>query len=92
MWKPADIDKIGAQFRVLCTDFRTDESLQSTIDACDHTCSFDSAWDKQGLCGLFDRLVRFVGVLTSLFPNTAPVKRDFSIPKFRKDAFNNITN
>ena len=43
-WTPADIDKIGSQFRALCTAYRTDKSLQSAIDACDHTCFFESAW------------------------------------------------
>ena len=87
-WKPADIDKIGAQFRALCTAYRTEKLLQSAIDACDHTCSLDSAWTEQGLYGCFDQLVRFVGGLTSPFPNTAPVESDFSILKFRNDAFN----
>ena len=75
-------------FRALCTAYRTDKSLQAAIDACDHTCSFDSAWAEQGLCVCFDQLFRFVGGLTLPIPNTAPVESDYSSLKVRKYAFN----
>ena len=84
----ASFDKIGLQFRALCTEYRTEESLQTAIDSCEHTSSFDSAWSEQGLIGRFDELARFVSSLTSPFTNTAPVASDFSIIKFRKDVFN----
>ena len=60
-WMPADIDKIGAQFRALFAAYPTNKSLQSVIDACDHKCSFDFAWAEQGPSGRFDTLACFVG-------------------------------
>ena len=89
-WKPADIDKTDAHFRALYAKYRTDNKVHSAIDACDHNCSFYSACAEQGLRGCFDQLVSFVGGLTSPFFNTALVESEFSILKFREDAFNKL--
>ncbi|KAH6600444.1 hypothetical protein BASA50_002301 [Batrachochytrium salamandrivorans] len=86
-WTPSEIDKIGLQFRALCTSYHNDDAIKAAIDAHDQASAFDAAWAATALDGRFDYLARFIGGLTTPFPNTAPVESDFSILKFRKDAF-----
>ncbi|KAH6569337.1 hypothetical protein BASA62_004956 [Batrachochytrium salamandrivorans] len=86
-WTPSEIDKIGLQFRALCTSYHNDDAIKAAIDAHDQASAFDAAWAVTALDGRFDYLARFIGGLTTPFPNTAPVESDFSILKFRKDAF-----
>ncbi|KAH6588004.1 hypothetical protein BASA61_006153 [Batrachochytrium salamandrivorans] len=86
-WTPSEIDKIGLQFRALCTSYHNDDAIKAAIDAHDQASAFDAAWAVTALDGRFDYLARFIGGLTTPFPNTAPVESDFSILKFRKDTF-----
>ena len=91
-YRMATMKAASQRIRLICSSLtqgdlcyiQHDDSMQSTIDAGNLKCGFDSAWAEQGLSGRFEQLDRFVGGLTSPYPNTAPVQSDSSILKFHK--------
>lgn len=81
-WSPEDVEKIESDHGQLLEAYVDDDGLRKAIASCDHTTSFDDAWNKVKGC---DHLRGFCGGLATAFANTTSVESDFSILKWEMD-------
>lgn len=84
-WTTNEIDLIEQEHQDLVLAYCSEPQLQSALNACDGSSSFNDAWSI--VEGRFSTLLRFCGGLASVFPGTSQVESDFSVVKNEKDIF-----
>jgi len=85
-WTEELIDKLERQHRELRFAYQHDSILQSALNNCDDSTSFETSWSiVKGRD--FDVLRDFCGGIATMFANTASVESDFSILGWEKDEY-----
>ena len=89
------IRKLEFQHHKLLLLYQHNTVLQSEIDKCNHTTSFQSGWTivEQLHSSEFTVFRDFCGGIASVFSNTATVESDFSILDWEADEYRiSLTN
>jgi hypothetical protein len=82
-WINVQIDAIELDLQALCDACESEDLLKGALDSCDHTTSFETAWNYAH--NRFQSLKSFCGGLATAFPGTSSVENDFSIVKWEKN-------
>ena len=82
-WTNVQIDAIELDFQALCDAYESEDSLKAALDSCDHTTSFETAWNYAQNC--LHSLKTFCGGIATAFPGTPSVDNNISILKWEKN-------
>src|SRR5436309_6244109 len=85
-WTEELIDKLERQHRELRFAYQHDSILQSALNNCDDSTSFETSWSIVKERD-FDVLRDFCDGIATMFANTASVESDFSILGWEKDEY-----
>src|SRR5579859_6710548 len=84
-WSEESIASLAREHNALISAYQNEVILKATLDAFDHTTSFEDGWKV--IEGRFNILRDFCGGITTIFANTASVESDFSILGWEKDEY-----